>query len=141
MRHYFAYGSNMIVADMKRRAPDSVEVGNATLEEFRIVLAPSGYASVVPAAGSRVYGVLWRISAVDERALDEYEGVNEGLYRKEQHLIGGVRAMIYVETSGRSGEPILSGYLESIIRTAEAREFPEEYIRELRSLRYNRDIG
>lgn len=140
MRHYFAYGSNMIAADMKQRAPEAIEAGNATLEGFEFVIAQSGYASIVPAAGSRVYGVLWQISAADERSLDAYEGVDEGLYRKEQHRVGEVVAMVYVETSERRGRP-LPGYLETIVHAAVLRGFPDEYIRRLRTLGYNRDIG
>src|SRR5258707_8084071 len=57
---HFAYGSNMSAALMRRRCPGARLEGRACLPGYRFVIMRSGYASVVPAPGSIVHGLLWR---------------------------------------------------------------------------------
>ncbi len=82
---YFAYGSNMNLDQMARRCPDAEVVGPVRLNGYRLAFAGSphnGVATILPAANSHVYGVLWKISAQDEKSLDRYEGFPR-LYGKE----------------------------------------------------------
>src|ERR1700752_1388801 len=82
MRLYFAYGSNMCRAGMASRCRDAVPLGRARLDGYRYVIHVDGYATVRPAPGATVQGILWRVSARDVTALDAYEDVAGGLYRK-----------------------------------------------------------
>ena len=82
---YFAYGSNMNMDQMAFRCPDASVVGVVRVEDYRLTFCGSGYAGVatiLPQPGSHVDGVLWRISAADEKHLDFYEGYPR-LYGKE----------------------------------------------------------
>ena len=82
---YFAYGSNMNMDQMAFRCPDASVVGVVRVDDYRLTFCGSGYAGVatiLPQAGSHVDGVLWRISAADEKHLDFYEGYPR-LYGKE----------------------------------------------------------
>lgn len=136
MQPYFAYGLNVDPEHMARRCPGSVLVGPARLPGHRFIVTRAGYGSVVrdPAAG--VYGVVWRLGESNERSLDEYEGVREGLYRKERlRVYAGdgarpVEALIYVARDGRPGAP-RPGYLEAVVRAARRQGFPAAYLNEL----------
>jgi len=59
-----------------------------------------GVASIAPDDNDSVTGVVWNISTVDEAALDRYEGVGSGNYRKftTDVVQNGARmpALIYV---------------------------------------------
>jgi hypothetical protein len=78
---YFAYGSNLNVAAMKRRCPKAKKVGRLILPNAKLVFR--GVADVIWAPKSRCPGGLWEITRKCEAALDRYEGVASGLYRKE----------------------------------------------------------
>ncbi|MGH7700028.1 MAG: gamma-glutamylcyclotransferase family protein [Gemmatimonadales bacterium] len=131
---YFAYGSNMSRAQMAVRCPGAAVVDRAVLGGHRFVINRRGVATVVPDAAAAVHGVLWTIGPEDERALDRYEGVAEGLYRRERCRVtaGGrpVDALVYVAAEVAAGVP-RAGYLELIVQAAEAHGLPAEYVREL----------
>ena len=78
---HFAYGTNMSVASMGRRCPDAQLEGRACLPGYRFIIMRSGYASVVPAPGCGVHGLLWRVTPRDVAALNAYENLGGGLYR------------------------------------------------------------
>lgn len=137
-RPYFAYGSNIDRAQMRARCPGALFAGVARLPGHRFTVNRHGYATVVPDAASEVYGVLWRINEAGERALDRYEGVAEGLYRKtaaDVELLGRAPArvdgaLIYVAVDARPGRPRAS-YLELILAAARQHGFPRDYVRRL----------
>lgn len=85
---YFAYGSNMDPVRMSHRTPNAVPVGTATLAEHRVIFErlPDGYdggkASIVPAAGNSVEGVVYRVPASEMSYLDHVEGVHHGHYTR-----------------------------------------------------------
>ena len=132
---YFAYGSNMDVEAMRRRAPGSRPLGLARLPRARFIIMQGGYASFVRDPQRSVHGVLWELALSDVRLLDRYEDVASGLYRKIQQPVlraagGSARALIYVGGSTARGEPH-AGYMESVIAAARQWAMPEAYIREL----------
>lgn len=90
---YLAYGSNLCKQQMAARCPDAEPVGPADLANFALVFR--GVADIEPREGSTVYGGLWRISERDEAALDRYEGVKGGLYRKEWLNLNGEPVLVY----------------------------------------------
>ena len=140
-RLYFAYGSNMDRDQMYKRCPDSELVGAAKLEGWRFLINTVGVATVVPREDGVVHGLLWRISASDEKTLDGYEGVEHGMYRKEEldvEVTGGSteKALIYISSDTEPGVP-RPGYIERIISAAQEHGLPDKYQTELRSWRLN----
>ncbi|KAF4420118.1 hypothetical protein FACUT_11283 [Fusarium acutatum] len=80
---YFAYGSNLHLAQMAHRCPGSVFKGKATLESYRWQINERGVANVVESGSDHsVEGLLYMIGPKDERTLDRSEGVSKGLYQK-----------------------------------------------------------
>ena len=116
MRPYFAYGANMDVAQMADRCPGARIVDGAVLADHKIIISLAGFASVVPAPGKSVIGILWDLTPDDEAALDRYEGIESGVYRKDEIDVttkGGkhVRALYYHAADPTPGTPA-PGYLD-----------------------------
>lgn len=137
MTVHFAYGSNMSRALMRRRCPAARELGPAVLDGFRLRVNDDGYATVVPSAGGRVQGVLWRISPRDRAALNAYERIDIGLYRAVPMAVrvGAVRrrALVYVARSRRVGRP-RPGYLALVLAAAREAGLPARYVQALARL-------
>jgi gamma-glutamylcyclotransferase (GGCT)/AIG2-like uncharacterized protein YtfP len=135
MRYYFAFGANMEVAGMARRAPGAHALGKAELEHHRFAIVRPGYATVIPQRGSRVHGVLWRVGVSDLAALDAYENLACGLYGREERPVRHegrlLRAITYFVHDPKPG-PVRPGYLEDCVLPA-ARHWglPADYIRSI----------
>lgn len=101
MTIYFAYGSNTSREAMRRRVPQAKALGKFWLGSARLVFR--GVADCIHAEGSRCPGVLWRLTPECEKALDRYEGIGSGAYRKEFCELHGFpgedRIMFYVMNS------------------------------------------
>jgi gamma-glutamylcyclotransferase len=88
-RLYFAYGSNLSLAQMASRCPTSTYHSFGLLKNYRWIISERGYANVIkssppgpspvaqekPSAEHVVYGMLYTLEPSDERALDLAEGV------------------------------------------------------------------
>ncbi len=81
---YFAYGSNLHVAQMAQRCPDSVFLGKATLPGYRWQINQRGVANVVKSPRHDVEGLVFLVTPTDEAVLDRSEGVSKSLYLKKQ---------------------------------------------------------
>ena len=89
-QYYFAYGSNMDPTQMEHRCPAAVPVGLGVLSGFRLTFdywskrRKCYVADIVsePVEASNVWGVLWFVTNSDLVALDGYEGVSTGSYRR-----------------------------------------------------------
>ncbi|KIH92584.1 hypothetical protein SPBR_03241 [Sporothrix brasiliensis 5110] len=107
---YFAYGSNMALAQMNRRCPGSKFVGRGILYGYRWQINERGYANVVKVedtakagstkldtgggttahhktsapTGPSVHGLVYELDGAgeDEAKLDVYEGVRTSAYQK-----------------------------------------------------------
>jgi gamma-glutamylcyclotransferase (GGCT)/AIG2-like uncharacterized protein YtfP len=134
MQPYFAYGSNMDEHQMAIRCPGAERVGIAVLPDHRVLINAQGVGTVIPAKGKSVFGLLWRLSDRNIEALDAYEGVASGDYRREQVIvdIDGVQidALVYVATNVTPGKP-RAGYLEVVLKAAAEVGLPESYLAEL----------
>ena len=133
---YFAYGSNLEVDAMRERCPSARPLERAILPDWEFRINERGFATVVPVPGKTVYGALWELDSAAEAALDAYEAIDEGLYRKVTHPVvvaGQAReVLVYLATHSRPGRPH-PGYLEGILEAARCWGFPAEYLGELRS--------
>jgi hypothetical protein len=134
MTLHFAYGSNMARAPMGRRCPTAQALGVATLADWRFVIMVEGYASVVPAPGALVHGVLWRLAPRDLAALNAYESLDSGLYGRSWLTVRrdgkAERAMVYLGRSRAQGRP-RPGYVAGVVAAARDWRLPACYIAEL----------
>jgi gamma-glutamylcyclotransferase len=94
------------------------------------------YANIVPSAGGITWGVAYWCSPQGMAALDEYEGVADGCYRRkwiEVDAIDGERLHAEVYIGGEQftvaeGRPN-DWYLDIILLGAKEHRLPEDYIR------------
>jgi gamma-glutamylcyclotransferase (GGCT)/AIG2-like uncharacterized protein YtfP len=127
---HFAYGSNMDRALMLRRCPTAEAIGPARLDHWRFIVARNGYASIVPAPGEVVHGVLWRLGPRDLAAVNAYESIDSGLYRRRLLPVrrdGCVRALVYVARERTEGRP-KPGYQDLVVAAARSWSLPEDYV-------------
>lgn len=124
---YFAYGANLIRADMAQRCPAARELGIATLAGWRFAIGAAGYGTILRDRGASVVGLLWSLTRQCEATLDEFEAIDRGLYRKETLEIAGEPTLVYIASDPKPGPP-RAGYLEPIVAAAVALGFPAEYV-------------
>jgi cation transport regulator ChaC len=141
---YFAYGSNLSRAAMRRRCPGARAAGPALLEGYRFFIGIDGWGSVKPSAGDRVHGVVWRLTPRDIAALHAYEQLHAGLY-DVRHLpvrmaARRVPAMVYLLRRRAAGQP-KPGYIELIAASARDWNLPERYIRSVERWSRSRFTG
>jgi gamma-glutamylcyclotransferase (GGCT)/AIG2-like uncharacterized protein YtfP len=133
---YFAYGANMERAAMRTRCAAAIPLGPAVLRGWRYVIA-QGYGSVASAPGICVHGVLWRLTPRDLAALNAFESLDSGLYRRATQTVEfgarRVRALVYVGRQ-RGRRRAMPGYQERIVAAAQDWRLPPRYIAELARL-------
>jgi hypothetical protein len=131
---HFAYGSNMSRALMSGRCSGADALGTATLFGWRFVINPEGFGSIAPRPGGRVHGVLWRLTTRDLAAVNAYEGVDSGLYRRRRLLVRrgeqAASALVYIARRQGEGTP-RPGYIGLVLEAARDWKLPEHYIRSL----------
>lgn len=140
---YFAYASNMYRAQMKQRAGDPAEERVAQLDNYelnfnKIARGGVGTANLVPADGRMVWGVLYRLTEQQLRALDRFEGVPEHYRRSEVSVVDGqgnkIAAQVYLARKVRKGLKPDRSYLQRIVQGAEEHNLPQDYIEELKKI-------
>lgn len=91
---YFAYGSNLNIKQMQMRCPASTPVKRLTVHDWKLVFR--GVADVTPRKGMKLEGALWEITDECEEALDLYEGVEGGMYRKQYFDYEDQEVLVYL---------------------------------------------
>ncbi|MBI3274926.1 MAG: gamma-glutamylcyclotransferase, partial [Methylocystis sp.] len=129
---YFAYGANMDRAAMAARCPRSRALGVARLARHRFIIMAPGWASVAADPRADVHGVLWDLALSDVPALDRYEEIRRGLYRKVVQPVlrepsGFARALVYVGVTAQPCAPD-PAYLASVIAAGRSWSLPAPYI-------------
>ena len=103
----FAYGSNMDRAAMGAHCPGAKALSLARLQSHRRTVMREGYLTLVRDPAQEVTGVLWEVPLADMAALDRYEGVRAGLYRKVRKIVivpaGTRRALVYFGANAGPG--------------------------------------
>lgn len=80
---YFAYGSNLWLAQMSYRCPQSTYAGRGILAGWEWHINDRHYANIrTSSPNSVVEGLCYWLSKEDEESLDESEGVATGCYQK-----------------------------------------------------------
>jgi gamma-glutamylcyclotransferase len=102
---YFAYGSNLCTARMKRRVPGARVVGTGYVEGRRLVFHKrgrdgSGKADAPPAAGSRVWGVVYGVAPEDRATLDRAEAGYRAVEVEVVSASGLLTAFLYQALPG-----------------------------------------
>jgi hypothetical protein len=144
---YFAYGSNMSSARMtvEDRAPDARVVAVGNLSGYALRFHKRGRdgsgkcdAFETGNAADRVWGVVYEITARDERRLDRVEGLGVGYDKRQVDVVVGSEAWLCVTYVARAShiEPSLqplAWYLDWVIDGALENELPVTYVDSLRS--------
>ena len=139
---YFAYGSNMASSQMAERCPGAVCLGAARLPGHRLAFDAWSnrrgglVADVLPDPGSDVWGVLWEVTGEHAEALDRYEGVARGQYRRAtvrvEAVAGGeVEAFAYVICDPGEDGPTTEAYRDILIEGAREHGLPDEWVQAL----------
>jgi gamma-glutamylcyclotransferase (GGCT)/AIG2-like uncharacterized protein YtfP len=137
VRLYFAYGANMVPDDMASRCPAARLLGPARLDHHRFAIIRSGHGTVLREPRSTVHGVLWRLAPGDLAALDRFEELASGLYRRERTIVVRDRkpliALIYVAASMAPGRP-RAAYIGAVIAAARQFGCPDDYVASLEAI-------
>ena len=125
---YFAYGANLRRAAFRALCPGADWLGVARLEQHRLVIAWHGYAAVQPDPASTVWGALWLVPAARLPALDEFEQVAAGWYKRATLRVvtpagPRVEAMLYLAPRPDLGVPSAT-YLAEVLAGAKENKLP-----------------
>jgi gamma-glutamylcyclotransferase (GGCT)/AIG2-like uncharacterized protein YtfP len=140
---YFAYASNMNRRQMAQRAGAVAEEKVARLDNYelnfeKIARGGTGTANIVPAEGKTVWGVLYRLTEQQLKALDRFEGVPEHYRRSEVTVVDSdakkVGAQVYLARKVRKGLKPDRLYLQKIIEGAEEHGLPGDCIEALKKI-------
>ena len=126
---YFAYGSNLDPAQMRRRCPGARPVRRAYLEGYRLAFAGhsrtwgGAVATLVRNRDARTWGLLYELPEPELLVLDRYEG-HPWAYRRKRLLVTQDdgrrrRAYVYVLPAEGTAAPA-PGYLQ-VLRGAYGR--------------------
>ena len=150
--HYFAYGSNMSLAQMRERCPESVAIGNGWLADHALVFPRystrrrSGAASIAPRPGATVWGVIYATTEADLARLDVFEGFRadraaaENNYNRAMILVARLKmdpltCVTYIARREADHLPPSHDYLQTILTGAIENGLPESYVQALRRVK------
>jgi gamma-glutamylcyclotransferase (GGCT)/AIG2-like uncharacterized protein YtfP len=145
---YFAYGSNMLLDQMRERCPSAAFVCIAFLKGYRLAFRRTakgkwkgyGVADVVAQPGQVVWGAVFQIEERDVGALDRSEGYRpdreENAYRRVEVRVSRngdseppLTAFTYVVSTREEPNPLPHpDYLARIIAGAKSWNLPEDYV-------------
>jgi gamma-glutamylcyclotransferase (GGCT)/AIG2-like uncharacterized protein YtfP len=138
---YAAYGSNLDPARMTDRCPHSPLHGVGWLEGWRLTFGGEEHgwdgalATIVQDTYERVFVAVYDVTDEDVAAMDQWESVDTGLFRKVRVRValmnGEVVAWAYVLDAFEGGLPSAS-YLGVMADAAEAADAPDDYVSALR---------
>ncbi len=115
------------------------------LDGWRFIIARRGGANIVRSPGARVYGVLWAVNQTHIAALNGWEGVAHGVYRRTYLRVtassGDVTALTYIARRRWPGPGSVRYLTTAILPGACAFRLPKPYRDELASWLPARPIG
>ena len=114
MQYYFAYGSNLHHAQMKKRCSKCRYVKKYILQNYHLTFRSKyGVADIERKIGKKVYGALYMISKSAESRLDVYEEYPT-LYKKIYFKSMGKKVMTYTMVKKTKVVPPTTRYLNII---------------------------
>jgi gamma-glutamylcyclotransferase (GGCT)/AIG2-like uncharacterized protein YtfP len=139
---YAAFASNLDPDQMAVRCPHSPLRGTGWIIGWRLTFGgedlgwEGSMATIVEDPTSQVFVALYDVSPQDVKQLDEWESVDQGIYRKihvrVQTLDGERLAWLYVLNAYEGGLPS-ARYLGILAEAAEAAGAPDDYVAAIRS--------
>jgi gamma-glutamylcyclotransferase (GGCT)/AIG2-like uncharacterized protein YtfP len=147
----FTYGSNMDLAQMSERCPNSKEIFQpfvAKADGWKLWFPrysdrrQGGVGSMIAAPGDAVWGVVFGLTPDDLARLDRSEGVATGAYRRTRLAItwgNNLKQEVWTYLALPQDEPPKrypphEDYLAQYIRGAEYFKLPAEYIDKLKRI-------
>lgn len=88
-KYYIAYGSNLNINQMKRRCPTARVIGTGFIEDYELLFKGSktgGYLTIEKAEGKSLPVAIWKVTELDEQALDRYEGYPTFYYKADVEI-------------------------------------------------------
>jgi gamma-glutamylcyclotransferase (GGCT)/AIG2-like uncharacterized protein YtfP len=138
---YAAYGTNLDPARMSARCPHSPLQTTGWLAGWRLTFGGEEHgwdgslATIVQDPGEQVFVAVYDVNPEDEQALDGWESVDSGLYRKTKvrvaTMTGELVVWTYVLDAYEGGLPSAS-YLGVLADAAEAADAPADYVAAMR---------
>ena len=121
---YFAFGSNLNVAQMRRRCPSSTVAGVAHLPGYALEFSGvsrrwggGGTCNIRSVPGASVPGILYRLTPEDFSTLDGFEGA-PGRYRRQEVEVntddGPVAAVTYTRVDSPAPNPPSQAYAATV---------------------------
>lgn len=134
---YFAYGTNLNIKQMSERCPYAEFISQAEVSGYKFIFNSRGTATIIPAEGFKVYGVLYEIDKKCLKELDKYEGVSKGVYNREETEVISkdgeqVRAIVYIANDSTEGSP-RKDHWDKILEGAQENNLPDEYIKDFKN--------
>jgi gamma-glutamylcyclotransferase (GGCT)/AIG2-like uncharacterized protein YtfP len=137
---YFAYGSNMNLEQMALRCPGARMVGLVRKPGWRYLINQRGYVTALEDPDAETLGCLWELTEEHWAALDRYEGVAGGFYRRVDCEVLSidseepVQSIAYRAANEIPGTPTAT-YADVVIAGARQIGLPEDYLDFLESWR------
>jgi hypothetical protein len=140
---YFAYGSNMSLAQMQRRCPSARFICTARLVDYIFGIARHsrlrncGTANICVQPGSEVWGVVYEVSASDMAAMDAYE---DGYSRENVVVLQSngnaatPEVIVYIAPQELNAPLPNAEYKRLLLEGARHWQLPEEYCRMLEQI-------
>ncbi|QDU71966.1 gamma-glutamylcyclotransferase family protein [Mucisphaera calidilacus] len=137
---YFAYGSNLDPQQMDDRCPGFHVHARGCVRDYELTFPrfcegwAGGVASIAPAEGRDVWGVLYELTQDHLDALDGYESIDEGHYWRDvigveldtEQTLEAITYFAHPEAGGPM--PPSRQYLDAILRGARYHRLPERYV-------------
>lgn len=143
---YFAYGSNLCLPRIRKRAPSATPIAIGCLPGYQILFHKrsvdgSGKCTIQYNGSDEdlVFGVLYMMDSDEKQAMDDVEGVGTG-YREGIIGVltpqGQMEASTYIATDTHIDESLqpYQWYLDYVLAGARQHGLPEYYISSLRDV-------
>lgn len=136
--YYFAYGSNMLSARLQYRVPSARFDSVARLDGYSLFFCKngedgSGKCNLMVSDGpdDHVYGVIYRLAAVEKSVLDRIEGPRYEVTELQLSTAQGKRTVFAYQAGSEHMEPGLQPYewyKAFVVEGARAHGLPRDYI-------------
>jgi gamma-glutamylcyclotransferase len=145
---YFAFGSNMLLERLKKRAPSARVLGTASLSGYalrfnKLSKDGSSKANIVPSEDPRevVYGVLYNLDDNELPRLDKAEGVGNGynvhylrVRRADAEAEEDAFAYLAAPEAIREGLPPFQWYKDMVLEGATQNRLPQSYVLRIKAV-------
>jgi hypothetical protein len=152
-KYYIAYGSNLNINQMKRRCPTARVIGTGFIEDYELLFKGSktgGYLTIEKAEGKSLPVAIWKVTELDEQALDRYEGYPTFYYKADVEIdIKGIKtgkeyrkkAFVYIMHEDRDVEMPSKYYVMTCLEGYKTFGFSPKYLEDaiLKSMEVNNE--